>query len=549
MTHPSKPTAWIASALMLALATSALGLNRPSDPVVATGGDLVALVGTSPGTIVGFRYEEGWIQIPIQVDERVVVDFGAVYDTTDIGHTFLTYADPGTYTGPDTDPLFDLDDELVFMARDAGERALAGNEPAGVESGSGLELTLFDPLTAESAWVYLFRSTTLPPGASSSLVDYQFDLLSGDYKSTYGIRTGPNPENSSVTTVAYAVHFADRWIRDETAVTLGGAAGNDLLDRHKSLFAPGVCGRSEDTFSAGEGAFIVNRSGPVRALRGYLGANSGPFTSRIHAFYEQREDILTSLRVHAINSVVDFFDYSDAAVGMSYFNDLNTAGVDVDGVPDVVVPGAVVWEMLTGDPGTLVTTHRFDTDIPMFDYTSYYEDDVSPATTQCTGDASAYASSGVFESDPIPNTDPYLGEHNTFELTRSIAFAAPNQDVAFAQARTAEMLQPLTLHASPWSPNPTDAASMWSPTRHLTLRPNPARATTHIHFEQTIAGAFEVRAYDASGHLVATPAIGSLPRGPHVLPWQLGELPAGVYWVRARGADRVWRTHRLVRLR
>ncbi|MFQ5599112.1 MAG: hypothetical protein ACE5G2_01010, partial [Candidatus Krumholzibacteriia bacterium] len=323
-------------------------MNRPGDPVVLTGARLTALIGTVPADIVGFRWEGGWAQIPIQVDERMVVDFGTVYDTTATGLTFLTYADGGTFTGEDGNPRFDLDDELAFMARHAGGISLASAHPAGVVPGTGLELAITDPLTGDVGYVYFFRSGTLAPGAGQSLVDYQFNLLSGDYKTTYNTSHGPNPENSVVTTPSYSVHFSDRWIRDETAITAGGATGVDIIDRHKTLFAPGNCGRSEDTFSAGEGAFIVNRSGPVRAIRGYVGANSGPTTYRIHTFYEAREEIFNAVRVHPIQSVVDFYDYSPAAVGMTYHDDLNIAGVVVDGVPDVIVLGQIVWEMVTG---------------------------------------------------------------------------------------------------------------------------------------------------------------------------------------------------------
>ena len=63
----------------------------------------------------------------------------------------------------------------------------------------------------------------------------------------------------------------------------GGA--RDILDRHKNLFAPGNCGRSENTFSDGAGAIIVNKNGPVRAIRSYIGANSGTYTHREHLFY------------------------------------------------------------------------------------------------------------------------------------------------------------------------------------------------------------------------------------------------------------------------
>ena len=116
-------------------------------------------------------------------------------------------------------------------------------------------------------------------------------------------------------------------------VKAGTATGADIVDRHKALFAPGYCGRSEDTFNDAEGAFIANVVGPLRAIRSYIGANSGPYTQRTHVFYDQREDILTDLRVHAIPSVMDFWDYSPAASGMRYTNDRNLSGVIVDGEP------------------------------------------------------------------------------------------------------------------------------------------------------------------------------------------------------------------------
>ena len=119
----------------------------------------------------------------------------------------------------------------------------------------------------------------------------------------------------------------------------GSAGGLDILDRHKDMFGPGICTRTEDTFSLGEGAFIANKDGPVRAIRSYLGANSGPITQRDHFFYERRQDMHTYLRVHPISGLIDLYDYSTNAIGMVYFNSLNTTGVTIDGVPDTVAPG------------------------------------------------------------------------------------------------------------------------------------------------------------------------------------------------------------------
>jgi hypothetical protein len=258
---------------------------------VIQGVDLPTLIGEVPGDIIALRYEGGWQQIPMQVDERDVRDLGGIYGIScpagaegtagqayskPCGVDELVYTDAGTYTGQDNNTTFDSNDEVALMANDVGFQApLVTSRPAGVDSGSGVQVKIDDALNATSGYVYLFTSTTLDPAASQPPIGYVFDLLSGTYLSTYDTLDGPNPEDSEVVTPFYTHHFSDRWISDELTVTADASTGVDILDRHKSLFSPGVCSRSEDTFSGGEGAFIANKAGPVRAIRSYLGANSG----------------------------------------------------------------------------------------------------------------------------------------------------------------------------------------------------------------------------------------------------------------------------------
>lgn len=383
-----------------ALAAGGSTLTRVEDPVVLTGADVPSLGGIAPGDLVAFRYDAGWVQIPVQVDERDIKTFGAIYNNllpANFGAiTALQYTDAGTFTGADSDPTLDSNDEIVFMANDAGGVPPSWSEPAGVIFNSGVQITVTDPLAAgQTGYVYLFRQNgTLSPGAGQSYVGYAFNLASGAYKTTYNMAAnGGNPENSTITSPNYTYHFGDRWQEDQMKISIGGATNVDILDRHKALFSPGYCGRSEDTFdgiipsSPIEGAFVVNKSGPVRAIRSYVGANSGPLTEREHIFYGRRQDIRTSLRVHAIPSVMDFFDYSPAASGMTYYNDLNTGGVTIDGVPDSPVAGPIQWQMVTGAQGTVVQAASIATNIANFSYTSYYYDQAPAVTTpQCTGD-------------------------------------------------------------------------------------------------------------------------------------------------------------------
>ena len=227
--------------------------------------------------------------------------------------------------------------------------------------------------------------------------------------------TGANPENSTVSTSRYSAHFSDRWINDELRISAGGATNVDILDRHKSGFA-GSCARTEGTFSVGGGGFIANKSGPVRAIRSYLGANSGTYTQRDEIMYEGRMDVTTYLRVHPIPPLRDWMDYSAAALGMQYVTSTNTAGVTIDGVPDAPPAALPAWEMVRGAPGAVVYTNSLVSDIPGIaaNIVPYYSDDSTPAEVQCTGDTFEYGASGTTVNQSVPNTDPTMGAAATF---------------------------------------------------------------------------------------------------------------------------------------
>ena len=151
---------------------------------------------------------------------------------------------------------------------------------------------------------------------------------------------GPRPETSFVETDNYKRGFTDRWYDNELRIKRGAATGVDILDRHDDQFdaADASCVRTQDTFRRGEGAFVANTDGPVRAIRDFVGANSGPHVQRQHVFYGGLEVINTYLRVHPIPGVVDFFDYSEAGVGLTYENGVMTPGGVVSGTPPGGVP-------------------------------------------------------------------------------------------------------------------------------------------------------------------------------------------------------------------
>lgn len=453
-------------------------VSRVSTPLVLTGADLPDLVGEDPDAIVAFAHERVgndfvWTQIPVQVDERKVVGFGSqpannntpgvtgtVYGSGAPGPLALQYADPGTFVGPDTDPTFDADDELVFMIEDGGgkPRNDARSEPAGVVPDSGVRVQFDDPLDEDrSGWVHLFLSDgSISPDAGVDYVDYDFELTSGDYKTTYKRRVGPNPETSSVTTDAYTIEYTDRWFETVWRNHVDGASGVDVLDGNKNQFALNFCGRSNATFAAAEGAFVANIDGPVRGIRSYVGANSGPLTQRTHLMYRDQEIIDTDLRVHSIPAVMDYLDYSDAALGMTYVSSAVPDGVTVDRVPDAVGTDLPDWEYVTGPQGTMLTKVTYDTDIGApGDFTDsvawLYRDEADPSDTQCWGDAHHTGVHGPWVVETIPNTDPLAPPFKVLELTRTVRFAGPQATPESASAWAAQVDTPLAVTVSDYT--------------------------------------------------------------------------------------------------
>ena len=180
---------------------------RDADPVIIKGN--ASLLGAPVDSLVGFKWDRGWKQVPIQIDERKTVDLRTLYpfesntwlnDNTVVSRE--VYADQSTLTGADPDTSYDSNDELVFMSFDTGDRTDA-LEPEGVQKGSGVLIKTLDPLNKKDSYLYVFRraSNKLLPSAGRSYVDYDFDLTTpGATPLNYNFSDGPNPEDTFVET-------------------------------------------------------------------------------------------------------------------------------------------------------------------------------------------------------------------------------------------------------------------------------------------------------------------------------------------------------------
>lgn len=458
---------------------------RHGSAIVLTGGPL-PWENALPADVVAFTYRDGWVQVPVQIDERDTREYAQVYgayaqgnpNTADFGtHVYgEMYCDPDTFTGPDSNPAFDVNDELVFMADDAGDRGPANELPPSILERSGVEVALLDPLTGQTAYVYLFlQDGSLDPSAGIAYVGYEFDLLSGDYRSTYNtagtnVATGfknddhgrqLNPEDSVIRTAVYERHWSYRWTCDSLSL-FGGAS---LVEREDYWIAPGSCGRHNGTFNAQEGAFIANISGPVRAIRSVIGANSGPLVQLDRIYYAAREDTVLCSRVHPRSSVGIFYvDHTAEAIGMTYHNDLNLDGVAIDGRPDRLAVGPITWELVTGAPGSVVRVHDIDTDIAFSDsdFTLFYADDLDTDINLCgtclegsrepesMGDPHLIGASGVWNTAPLPNTDPGLLATQYLTMLITTYYGESSWAVADAMLRRTWSDHPMEITVVPW---------------------------------------------------------------------------------------------------
>ncbi|HEX2295326.1 MAG TPA: Ig-like domain-containing protein [Actinomycetota bacterium] len=365
-------------------------------------------VGVDPADVVAYAFDgDRFNEIPVQVDERFPYflanpnsDFG-IYSGTD---KELTYAwdveswkktagrceaeypaeDTSKLQGfPTTDPVptLDHDDEVVFMADDAGVQAdLTVPGPPGTGE-QRQEISLVDPRdpTAER-FVYLFTKPTGPKfDADNGYVDYERDANADEWidrnsfaandpekLGTSNTGYGPNlsgtvcdPDGTvrnstdrfprdgvTVTTDTYQWRATGRWMVREMHVTKPGTTrqfGPDLIDRWKGrAFQQSpestislVGFEDEQVNWEANSALLGELEGPVRAIREVWGADSGTNVTKTETFYRDAITYRYRVRVHPIppDGLYTSWDYNHDQVE-TYFNETLTEGVAIDGVND-----------------------------------------------------------------------------------------------------------------------------------------------------------------------------------------------------------------------
>ncbi|MCA9352977.1 hypothetical protein KC901_02240 [Patescibacteria group bacterium] len=449
---------------------------RSHDPIVLSGAVLDQFYETDPDMIVGFKYDGGWQQIPVQIDERderdIASPYGAgagvyrwTYPTDPSNPTALFYTDENTEIGADTDTYFDSNDELAFMVSDLGSRATS-TFPDNVDTETCLEIQVDDYYQRGRSYLYLCRSSILDPDAGDDYVTLTSDLT-GTAGFPHNDDGTTNDENTTVSTDAYDWHYRAEWIGDEFTID-----GTDVLDTYDIIINQNgtpTCLRNVATYSSGENAFIAVKDGPVRVIRSFMGTNSGSLTYRTHIFYQNRQDVITVSKVHdfAPSSVsyYDVFDYNSDADGMTYRNSRQPYGdsaVVIDGVADVLNQDdeTLLWESVAGSVGTISHIYRYETNgtSANFLFPFYYQDDATTPDYTCgVGDDEAWGTSGfglTFVGDTC--TDPLHGSCTLkdFESTRITYVDDENDtDASLAETYNAFASNPLSVSISSYQTN------------------------------------------------------------------------------------------------
>ena len=367
--------------------------------------------GVAVEKITAYRWDnDKFVEVPVQVEERYPYflangrsDF-STYSGTD---EELTYAwdveawnrtaglceaqhpeglfPAGRTATPDPVPGLDDDDEIAFMASDAGAKAPdAAAGPKGTES-TRQEVAIVDPLDPSNVrYVYLFVSNSGPSfNEGTGYVHFERDAnadqwidrnsFAGDDPEKLGSSNtgyGPNlvgtvcdtvdgsvvarsstdrfpRDGHTVRTDKYVLTATGRWMLREMKIAKAGSEGfgPDLIDRWKGRAfqqspdsSISVVGFEDEQVNwEANSALLGWRTGPVRAIREVWGADSGTNVTKTETYYRDAITYRYRVRVHPIPSdgLYTSWDYN-RNVASTYYNVLKPEGVPIDGVNDDV---------------------------------------------------------------------------------------------------------------------------------------------------------------------------------------------------------------------
>ena len=525
--------------MLLSTATLPAQIERPYEAVVLNGRKLPELIGQPTDNWRAYRYDstnEKWQEVAIQIDE---------YNPD--APQGMEYFD----TNDDSAGIFDMNDEIVFMAQDIGDVAPAESWPAGSDS-VRWQLTLYDSTDGSRGVLYLIR--VLPLGIHKSPA-YHFEFV---------------PETDVISTENYQIGF-DMGQEDTTGQLMDArilsGTGVDILDRMKirlygivTLLIPLPLQITEEAIRA-DSAFA--KIGPVRVIHNLKAAFAltlagFPFRKEFlqtSFFYPWHGEFhITGIPIQDMSQYADViyarlsWDMNAAATGMTFFSETNPAGIIIDGIGDHEgistqgMPGHLDWTMVTGTAGTMLNVFHLpalgdEQGIFYFDntdndtLTTGDPEDTDPYTSD-TGDNVAYGENGYFVHQNIS------GEK--FDFVYMNYFLPPNIIHADASAMVNKLRHPPGVVAIKQERSPSAVAQN---TTHPALfqlyanYPNPFNAGTVITFTMSQPAHVRLEILDMKGRLVNRLVDTAMSPAQHRVVWDGRDnngqmLPSGVYLYR-----------------
>ena len=344
-------------------------LDRPMDQVVISGSRLRQTQGWSVEKLRLMAFQgESIHAIPFQIDER-----------TPAGDYVMTRPDHSVDPGHG---VLEPQDELVFMAKDAGEAGDPGTRITGAAAWDPIQL--LDRQSGARGWVFLVAFAKDPPPLSP--VSY--------------MQYAEKADHDELITPYYTLHFPkdDVFFRKIMIHESAGGNGRNFLDRIKMRsevdLLGGVfkVGKTEENFVH---RVLGVRAGPVRVIRQtetriklLLNLRS-PAAIVNGCFYpcsfEFPSVLSLPFRMDLIASDAYFrqgWDLNRRALGMKFYSNLNREPVTLDGEMSLeetslaANPNNLEWALGTGESGTFLFFGVWNGTAPI-KARLYYEDNLS----------------------------------------------------------------------------------------------------------------------------------------------------------------------------
>ncbi|MFQ5638765.1 MAG: FlgD immunoglobulin-like domain containing protein [bacterium] len=314
-------------------------LDRSIEPVVAPGDTLREFINSVPiNELAVFAFDAGiqaWRSIPFQIDEK---------------NSSGDFVFPGQV---DDISGFDANDEIVFMASDAGDEAFIWLNDPGSEQYPRVEICLRDTLDQQNikkAWVYVYRSSNFGNGIAKHGNNAFVPLSGVDYIS-YSPSPNAQTGEDTVKTGTYKIAGNEKGLFG--ALFLPSDPQADLIDRQKIRGGTNIIDFDEQANIRFVGLSVID--GNVRVVRqltlklvvSFIGREFDILDVPLPALYYRDSLFLGgTLSIPAEIKIAGFFtvkiekirhsiDLSPLADG-ALFSNLNNTGIRINATPDVI---------------------------------------------------------------------------------------------------------------------------------------------------------------------------------------------------------------------